>query len=147
MKPVHQRFDDPTVQALENRLALGLAGALSQQTSALPHDVIERLRFAREQSLEKGRNARLAAPAGQQVLAVSVSGSAALGSTTPWWQRTLGVLPLLLLVAGLLMIQEFSVREQMLATAEVDAVLLADQLPPAAYSDPGFGEYLRSPPP
>jgi len=29
----------------------------------------------------------------------------------------------------------------------VDAVLLTDQLPPAAYSDPGFGEYLRSPPP
>jgi hypothetical protein len=26
-------------------------------------------------------------------------------------------------------------------------VILADDLPPAAYSDPGFAEYLRSAPP
>ena len=33
------------------------------------------------------------------------------------------------------------------AAAEVDAALLADDLPPEAYTDPGFGEFLKAPPP
>jgi Protein of unknown function (DUF3619) len=33
-----------------------------------------------------------------------------------------------------------------LAAAEIDAQLLSDSLPPTAYSDPGFAEYLRSTP-
>ena len=56
------------------------------------------------------------------------------------------MLPLLVLVAGLVMIDNWAVREQVLAAAEIDAQLLADDLPPAAYSDPGFGEYLRNSP-
>jgi hypothetical protein len=38
-------------------------------------------------------------------------------------------------------------REQVVAAAEIDTQLLSDQLPPAAYSDPGFAEFLRSSPP
>jgi len=147
MKPRRQNFDDPALLGLQNRLAASMSGALSQSAHALPHEVIERLRFAREQSLVKARESRLALPAGLQVLGVSTSGTALLGSMPSWWQRALSVLPLVLLVAGLLAIQKFSAREQMMAAADVDAVLLTDQLPPAAYSDPGFGEYLRSPPP
>ena len=29
------------------------------------------------------------------------------------------------------------------AAAEVDTALLSDSLPPAAFTDPGFSEYLR----
>jgi len=36
--------------------------------------------------------------------------------------------------------------EQVHAAAEVDSQLLADALPPSAYTDPGFAEYLRSTP-
>jgi len=68
----------------------------------------------------------------------------ALGKGAPWWQRALGVLPLVLLVSGLVLIQQWSAHEQMMAAADIDAVLLADDLPPAAYTDPGFGEYLRT---
>jgi hypothetical protein len=31
-----------------------------------------------------------------------------------------------------------------LEVAEVDAALLADDLPPAAYSDPGFVQFLKT---
>jgi hypothetical protein len=55
-------------------------------------------------------------------------------------------LPLLLLVGGLLLIQQWSSRERVLAAAEIDTLLLADTLPPSAYGDPGFAEFLRSPP-
>ena len=36
-------------------------------------------------------------------------------------------------------------RRQVVAAAEIDAALLTDDLPPDAYSDPGFAEFLRSP--
>jgi len=44
----------------------------------------------------------------------------------------------------LLLIDDHYTRAQIEAAAEVDSALLADDLPPEAYSDPGFVEYLRS---
>ena len=35
-------------------------------------------------------------------------------------------------------------RAQIAAVAEVDAALLSDDLPPDAYTDPGFAEYLKT---
>jgi hypothetical protein len=132
--------------ALEARLAARFAGALTARSEDLPHDVIERLRFAREQALARSREVRLATPAGATVTGVSGQGSATLGRMAPWWQRAASVLPLLVLVAGLFAIEHWSAREQVLAAADIDTQLLADDLPPAAYSDPGFAEYLRSAP-
>ena len=63
-----------------------------------------------------------------------------------WWPQAASVLPLLVLVSGLLLIDNWVTREQVLAAAEIDAQLLSDTLPPTAYSDPGFAEYLRSSP-
>ena len=36
-------------------------------------------------------------------------------------------------------------NEQIAAAAEIDADLLTDSVPPAAYNDPGFLEFLKSP--
>ena len=58
----------------------------------------------------------------------------------------LSLLPLLALIAGLVLIQSEHVRRQVAAVAEVDADLLLDDLPPSAYSDPGFVEFLKHPP-
>ena len=141
-------IDIAVLPTLEARLGVQLASALSEQGRQLPNDISERLRFGREQAVAKARAVRLAAPAPAAVLvALSRHGALSLGSSAPWWQRALGVLPLVVLVSGLLLIQQWSVREQVIAAADIDAVLLADVLPPTAYSDPGFGEYLRSAPP
>ena len=131
--------------SLEARLGARLAGVLTARSQALPHDITERLRFAREKSLAVARQSRARAAGGTVVAGVSSQGSAVLGGFLPWWQRAASVLPLLVLVAGLVMIDNWSAREQVLAAAEIDAQLLSDALPPAAYSDPGFGEYLRNP--
>jgi hypothetical protein len=48
------------------------------------------------------------------------------------------------LVLGLVGIGHLNNLERIRAAAEVDAVLLADDLPLAAYSDPGFAEYLKT---
>ena len=58
------------------------------------------------------------------------------------WFKFASVMPLLLLVGGLLTIQYGQWHQQVTAAAEIDTALLSDNLPPAAYSDPGFSEYL-----
>jgi hypothetical protein len=55
--------------------------------------------------------------------------------------------PLAVLIGGLVLIQQRTDEERVLAAAEIDAVLLADNLPPAAWSDPGFREYMKAPHP
>lgn len=132
--------------ALQARLGARLAAGLSMRAEGVPHDISERLRVAREQAVARGRLARQTAPAtAPQVVGVSRGGVATFG-LVPWWQRAASVLPLLLLVLGMVAIDHWAAREQVLAAADIDAQLLSDDLPPAAYSDPGFAEFLRSGP-
>lgn len=132
---------------LQARLAGQFASALSESARRLPHDITERLRFGREQALAKAREVRLAAQAAGAPVWLNSAGSLVLGGPAPGWQRLLSVFPLLMLVAGMFLIEHWATREQVLAKADVDTVLLADDLPPAAYQDPGFIEFLRTPPP
>jgi hypothetical protein len=46
-------------------------------------------------------------------------------------------------LAGLAVIDDWHDRAQIHAAAVVDTDLLSDELPPLAYSDPGFAEFLR----
>jgi len=132
---------------LQARLAGQFAAALSESVRGLPHDITERLRFGREQALSKAREVRLAAQVVSSPVLINSAGTLVLGGPAPGWQRVLSVFPLLMLVAGMFLIDHWATREQVLAAADVDAVLLADDLPPAAYQDPGFIEFLRAPPP
>ena len=140
-------------QELDTRMArfgLAVAAGLSEQSDELPHSVTERLRFAREQALERARQARRvetvvsvqAAPSVVRVGNALALGGAGLGGGSGRWFKLASVLPLLLLVGGLLLIQHSEWYEQVLAAAEIDTALLSDKLPPSAYSDPGFSEYL-----
>ncbi len=134
---------------VEARLAARLATGLAELSETVPHDISERLRVSRELAVARARQARRSAAAAQAapvVLGVSPSGAAVLGSGAPWWQRWASVLPLAGLVVGLVLIEKQVQREQVHAAAVIDVQLLADDLPPAAYSDPGFAEFLRSGP-
>ncbi len=64
---------------------------------------------------------------------------------TSWGWRIASTLPLVILLAGLWGISDWYRQEQVQAAADVDVALLSDDLPPAAYADPGFEEYLRTP--
>jgi hypothetical protein len=117
---------------------------LNERSEALPHDIQERLRFAREQALAKA----LLRPTAELQLARSAgvykSGTSLVMGGRPGWLTWLGsALPLALLMGGLMVIDEWHDRAQIYAVAEVDADLLNDELPPLAYSDPGFAEFLK----
>lgn len=129
--------------ALESRFASRVRGRLAAACDTLPRDITERLRAGREQALLHARQQR---PVVAAHVVTNGSGSAALGSFTPWWLRLASATPLLVLVLGLVLIQQVLERAQIRAAAEVDAALLADDLPPAAYRDPGFVEFLKQTP-
>jgi hypothetical protein len=136
------------LEVLQARFALNIAARLSEGAQQAPRDIAERLRFAREQALQRARDARapalapatVASPNGAAGLTLAINGP----RSTPWWLRLASVLPLCALVAGLLLIQESNTRAQIRAAAEIDTALLSDDLPPTAYSDPGFGEFLKT---
>ncbi|MBL8289889.1 MAG: DUF3619 family protein [Rubrivivax sp.] len=137
-------------QAIEARLAARLGAGLTERAEQLPHDIGERLRAAREQALARAAEVRRRSPepaAARDAAAVGVTAQGAVllgGLGAPaWWQRAASLLPLAVLVLGLLLIQRQGELEQIHAAAEVDAQLLADDLPPDAYSDPGFAEFMR----
>jgi hypothetical protein len=156
----------PATDALEARMAARVIGVLATTQPTLSPDTAERLRFARQQALERARAVRAAAaplpvsaaPLAEPAMAVfggpgfglaaartgSVSGL--FGGPMPWWRHAAALLPLVVLVAGLVGIDHFAMQEQIHTAADIDAALLADDLPPEAYADPGFAEFLRSDP-
>jgi Protein of unknown function (DUF3619) len=134
--------------SLEQRFAARVVACLNEGSDRLEPDVTERLRFAREQALARAaaRSVAAAAP-----LVVGLGSSLVLGAghqnndDAGLWLKLVSVIPLLLLVIGLFWIEHHFQSEQISAAAEIDAALLADDLPPDAYSDPGFAEFLKIP--
>jgi Protein of unknown function (DUF3619) len=124
------------IAALESRLGLRVTDRLSEGAERLPHDVTERLRFAR--SLAVSRAPRLA----PQVEVYGSGKGLVLGSS--WWRPVASVLQVLALAGGLLLIGHVHSQAQISAAAEIDAALLSDDLPPEAYNDPGFVEFLKT---
>jgi len=135
------------LDALQARFALRVTSRLSEGARELPHDVTERLRFAREQALERARLAKRVQVAA--TVQTQGSGSATMtamgGPADGWWLKLASALPLIALVGGFLFIHHSHIQSQISAAAEIDAALLADDVPPAAYSDPGFVEFLKVP--
>lgn len=128
---------------LQDRFGVKTAAYLSAASSGLPHDISERLRAARAQAVSKRKIAKTQTAGGF----VNSGGSAAMtwGSDEGlgWWGRIGSVMPLIALVVGLLAINSIQNDNRAQEIAEVDSALLTDELPPAAFSDPGFVQFLK----
>ena len=127
--------------ALMDRFGLKIAARLDEQT--LPHDISERLRVARQQALAQRK--RLSALQTANGASVVSSGPAAVlgGDGFGWFGRLASALPLIALAVGLVTINIVADDERANELAEVDSQLLADDLPPAAHTDPGFVQFLK----
>lgn len=130
--------DSNSSNAADERYARRLIARLSADTQELPHDIVERLRVSRTRAVAHRRRPR-------QVANVGTSGGAALlGLGQVWWTRLGAVIPLVALVAGLLAISVVQDDDRTSELADVDSALLADDLPPTAYADPGFAQFLKT---
>ena len=119
-----------------------LAGLLTEACGELPHDLTQRLRVARQQALAVRKPET--APAHQVIAqgnSLTLAGSPSEGLGL--WSILGSTLPLLALLAGLVTVQWLDREKTVSELAEVDTALLVDDLPPAAYSDPGFIHFLR----
>jgi hypothetical protein len=136
------------LDAMQSRFARRIAGLLDEGAKELPHDFGERLKFAREQALARAQAGRKSVAVAPD-FALAGAGTATWGSrggSGSWWMKLGALVPLAALVVGLVVIQRSQLSSQISAAAEIDAALLSDDVPPAAYSDPGFVEFLKVPP-
>lgn len=125
---------------LQERFGRAVGRRLSAGTAELPYHVTERLRAARVQALAK-RKVEAVAPA----VVANGGGTGALGfGGFSLWRQIASALPLVVLVGGLVVIHSVQNDQRATEVAEVDAQLLTDDLPPEAYADPGFVQFLKS---
>ena len=131
----------------DDQFARRVASHLDAACAQLPHDITERLRAARARAVA-------ARPQTQTQLITSTSiqvqanGTAALhfgGDHLNLWGRLAALFPLIGLVAGLVLVNNFLDDDNANELAEVDVALLTDDLPPSAYADPGFLQFLKTP--
>jgi hypothetical protein len=131
--------DSLRAQRLADQFGRAVAMRLSAGTDEMAYEVRERLRAARVRALEARKQPEVAP------VMMGRGGAATLGlGERSWWNRIASVLPLLILAAGLVLIHTVQTERRASELAEVDAALLTDDLPPAAYADPGFVQYLNS---
>ena len=132
---------------LQTRFGLRVAARLSAGAETLPHDIGERLRVARQQALAQRkqpvavtalRGATVAAPNGRT--ATLSFGDDVLG----FWGRLASGVLVLALAVGLVTVSVVQSDDRTMEVADLDAALLTDDLPPEAYADPGFLQYLKS---
>ena len=128
-------------QRQADQFGRAVAMRLSAGAEEMPYETRERLRAARMRALAL-RNTPAQAPV---VVGRGAAATLALGGDEPsWFNRIASVLPLILLAAGLVLIHSIQTDRRASELAEVDAALLTDDLPPAAYADPGFVQYHKS---
>ena len=122
----------------ETQTAYAIVRALDQGTAHLSDDVTDRLAVARSAALDAytrkpaiDRNAQRA--------------NSSRHDTPPLFQRlAIAGVPAFAIVFGLVMIGQWSEQKRIEQVAELDAAVLLDDLPIAAYADKGFGVYLKN---
>ncbi|MRD45749.1 DUF3619 family protein [Caenimonas koreensis] len=135
---IHQTALSP-----QDRFGAQVAARLAAGTSELSYPVSERLRAARMQAVARRKGVKV-----QVASAVSVQGSTAAltfgDDGQSFWNRIASALPIIALACGLVLIHTIENDRRASEVAEVDAALLTDDLPPAAYADPGFIQFLKA---
>ncbi len=129
---------------MQERFALKAVSYISRSTADLPHDITERLRAARFQAVSN----RKIVTSQTAAAVVSQGSSNALTwgreESSGWWTRFGVVLPMVALVVGLFTINMVQSDNRAQEVADVDVALLTDTLPPEAFSDPGFIQFLKT---
>jgi hypothetical protein len=128
---------------LADRFGFKVAGRLAAEQNELPYDISERLRAARERAIAK-RKASVVTTAESTVQMGSVAALTwGKSEGLSFWNGLASVLPVVALVLGLMAIKTVQDDTRVSELAAVDMALLTDELPPQAFTDPGFAQFLK----
>jgi len=116
-----------------------VAVRLDQAIHDLPHGVSERLRASRMAALAHRRASEMVPIA----VAAGAVGGWQMDPAQNLWARVSAFLPLIALLAGLAVIGVVQDQDRDHELAEVDTEILTGDLPPSAYTDPGFAQFLK----
>ncbi|MDD2879052.1 MAG: DUF3619 family protein [Rhodoferax sp.] len=128
----------------DDALGARITARLTEATDQLPHDISERLRAARVQAVEKRKQMLLQSSA--VLFNNDRSGTLTAtraGGHSNWWNRLGAAGLLLVLAAGMLVINVVQNDIGASELADIDTAILTDDLPPAAYVDAGFVQFLK----
>ena len=135
-----------SAEVAQDRFGLKLAARLSSGNTELQHDISERLRVARQQAVTNRKRSPLVSSTKSATTIYGSGGSASMSFDDEGlnlWNRLASFLPLIALVVGLISIAVIQNDLRATELAEVDSALLVDALPPAAYADAGFAQFLK----
>jgi hypothetical protein len=138
----NSQTSNPAITADMDLWGHAIAAQLNASSQDLGHDIGERLRVARQLALKsRPEPQRLM----RHSLAVQTNGTLGgpLDEGLNLWRLLVSILPLLALVCGLTLIQSLQQDLAESDIASVDSALLLDELPPDAYTDPGFVQFLK----
>lgn len=135
-----------TESQLQDEFGERVAARLEAGARSLPHDIGARLKAMRLQAVSRRKVANVRAHTAAAVFGNGSTATLSLGggSGPGFWGRIASALPLVALVAGLVAIHIVQNEDRLRELAEVDSALLTDDLPPSAYTDPGFIEFLKN---
>ncbi|WP_292042945.1 DUF3619 family protein [Massilia sp. UBA6681] len=121
-------------------LAYKIRHALTENLDALPASTTDRLAVARARALSRKKP-----DASRQVQAAPRPLFDLKGLFSgPALARFAVAAPMLALVIGMGGVYQYEQQQRLAALAEVDAAVLADELPLTAYLDQGFNAYVES---
>ena len=130
----------------QDQFGFAVAARLDAASTDLPHDITERLRAARTRAVAARLTTQSRLQTSQQMTVQGGVGMLHFGDEgLNLWSRLAALLPLIALIAGLALIQNILDDNRASELAEVDSAMLSDDLPPTAYADPGFLQFLKTP--
>lgn len=126
----------------ELNFAYKVRHALNENLENLPPSTTQRLTSARQIALtrKKPSSSSLKVFAFSRLFASSTHGASP--DPLAWLGRIGALAPILFVAAGLIGIYQLERQERISQTAEIDAMVLTDDLPLTAYLDDGFNAYL-----
>lgn len=118
--------------------------ALNENLDRLPQPTADRLAAARKLAVSRRKKeSPLRALFARPVL--SAQGGASVSNGRMAWLGGMGLaVPLVVVALGLAGIYQFEQQRRISDTAEIDAEMLADELPISAYLDQGFNAFLAN---
>jgi hypothetical protein len=125
-----------------DQFGLATAALLRHGSQSMPAGIKDRLYAARLKALSVKKPEKVRT---QQHVLANTTGNWSSGSRS-FWDNVGWVAPLVVLVFGLIGIAQWQQDSRINDIADVDAALLTDDVPPDAYADSGFIQFLKNGP-